>query len=62
MYGGGGRLQTVGVLSGKVELLCWWGKNMRVSGFRSAAIKKIHIKTMGIRKSKECPYRKPVLF
>jgi len=50
MYGGWGRLQTVGVLSGRVELLCWWGKNMRVSGFRSAAIKTNTYKDNGNKK------------
>jgi hypothetical protein len=38
--GEGGRLQSVGVLSGTVELLCWWEKNVKVSGFRLAAIKR----------------------
>jgi len=35
---GGGRLKSVRVLSGTVELLCWWEENVKVSGFRLTAI------------------------
>ena len=31
---------SVGVLSGTLELLCWWEENVTVSGFKLAAIKR----------------------
>ena len=38
--GEGGRSQSVGVLSGTVELLCWWEENVTVFGFKLAATKR----------------------
>ena len=38
--GGVGRSQSVGVLSRTVKLLCWMEQNMKISGFKLAAIKR----------------------
>ena len=36
---GSSRSQSVGVQNGREELLCWWEKHVKVSGFKLAAIK-----------------------
>ena len=38
----GGVDHSVGVLSGTVELMCWWEENITGSGFKLAAIKRNH--------------------